>query len=194
VTLLELVQKNRSYRRFKESAKIDMNTLRECVELARLSASGANAQPLKYVLSNDPSTNAKIFATLSWAGYLKDWSGPAEGERPAAYIVIVLDTNLKKDAGCDHGIASQSILLGAVERGFGGCIMGSIKRKELSAALGLSERYEILLVLALGKPAETVRVEPVEPSGDIKYWRDAEGVHHVPKRSLEEIVLEAEAD
>jgi nitroreductase len=188
--LCDLVQKNRSYRRFVESVDIEAGVLRDCVDLARLSASGANAQPLKYVISNDPTTNAKIFPTLSWAGYLQDWPGPSEGERPSAYIVILLDTSIRKDAGCDHGIVAQSILLGAVEKGLGGCMLGSIRREELSEALGLPAHLEILLVLAVGMPAETVRVETVGADGDIKYWRDENGVHHVPKRSLDELIVD----
>lgn len=187
--LSELVLKNRSYRRFDESVDVDEEMLRACVDLARLSASGANAQPLKYVLSNDRSTNARIFPALSWAGYLQDWTGPAEGERPSAYIVILLDTRLRNDPGCDHGIAALAILLGAVERGLGGCILGSIRKPELSDALRLPAHFEIQLVIALGKPVETVKVDTVGPDGDIKYWRDTDGVHHVPKRSLEDLII-----
>ncbi len=185
----DLVLKTRSYRRFYEDVAVDMATLRELVDLARLTASGANRQPLKYVLACDPETNARIFPTLSWAGYLKDWGGPKEGERPAAYIVIVLDNDIFEAAGCDHGIAAQTIMLGATEKGLGGCIIASIKKPALHEALGIDECYSILLVLALGKPKETVVVETVEPGGDIKYWRDADGVHHVPKRKLEDIIV-----
>ena len=188
--LHELVLKNRSYRRFDQTVRVERETLLECVDLARLSASGANAQPLKFCLSTEPSLNAEIFSTLSWAGYLKDWPGPAEGERPSAYIVVLLDTHLRKDPGCDHGIAAQSMLLGAVERGLGGCILGSIKKQELSDVLSLEAHFEILLVLALGKPVENVVVEAVGSDGDIKYWRDADGVHHVPKRPLSDLIVE----
>lgn len=188
--LHDLVLENRSYRRFQEDFEIDSSLLRGLVDLARLSASGSNAQPLKFMLSNDRNRNAKIFSTLSWAGYLKDWPGPDEGERPSAYIVILLDTTIRKDAGCDHGIAAQSILLGAVEKGLGGCMLGSIRKQELSEALRLPTHLEILLVIALGKPAESVRVETVGPDGDIKYWRGDDGVHHVPKRSLNELIVD----
>jgi nitroreductase len=143
---------------------------------------------LRYVLSCDARTNAKIFETLGWAAYLRDWPGPSEGERPAAYIVILGDTTVASSFGCDHGIAAQSILLGATEQGLGGCILGSVKHEELRAALALPRQYEILLVLALGKPKETVVIEPVT-HGDIKYWRDTRGWHHVPKRALDEIIL-----
>jgi len=187
--LRDLIAKNRSYRRFYQDVPIDCETLRELVDLARLSASGANRQPLKYILACDPDQNARIFPCLAWAGYLKDWPGPAEGERPSAYIVVLGDTEISPSAGVDHGIAAQSTLLGATEKGFGGCIIASIRKDDLREALHIPPRYEILLVLALGKPKETVVVEPVGPDGDIKYWRDGEGVHHVPKRALAEIIV-----
>ena len=187
--LKDLVRKNRSYRRFHQDVPVDIETLRALVNLARLSASGSNLQPLKYILSCQPETNARIFPRTRWAGYLKDWLGPAEGERPAAYIVILGDTEIRKSFGCDHGIAAHSIMLGATERGLGGCMIGSIDRNGLRQALDISICYDILLVLALGKPKETVVLEEVGPDGDIKYYRDADGVHHVPKRSLDELIL-----
>ena len=187
--LKDIVLKNRSYRRFHQEVAVSLETLRELVDLARLSASGANKQPLKYILANEEDRNAAIFQTLGWAGYLKEWPGPEEGERPAAYIVILGDTGIRSDFGVDPGIAAQSIMLGATEKGLGGCILHSIKRDGLRKALGIDERFQIELVLALGKPKETVVIDPVGPDGDIKYWRDADGVHHVPKRALDEIVV-----
>jgi nitroreductase len=187
--LEDLVRKNRSYRRFHQDVPVDLETLRSLVSLAQLSASANNLQPLKYILSCQPETNARIFPHTRWAGYLKDWPGPAEGERPSAYIVILGDTEIRKSFGCDHGIAAQSIMLGATERGLGGCMIGSIDKGELRQVLDIPERYEILLILALGKPKETVVLEEVGPDGDIRYYRDAEGVHHVPKRSLDELIL-----
>lgn len=188
--LKDLVRKNRSYRRFHQEVSVDLETLRELVDLARLSASGANHQPLKYILSCDPKANARIFPHLAWAGYLTDWDGPVEGERPAAYIVILGDTDIAPSVGCDHGIAAQSIMLGATERGLGGCMIASIDRDGLRETLGIPERYKIPLVLALGRPKEKVMIETVGPDGDIRYYRDAEGVHHVPKRSLDELILQ----
>ncbi|RPJ42442.1 MAG: nitroreductase family protein, partial [Chloroflexi bacterium] len=145
--------------------------------------------PLKYYLSCDPEKNARIFPTLAWAGYLKEWPGPQEGERPSAYIIILGDSTINKSFGCDHGIAAQSIMLGAAEKGLGGCMIGSVRRAELAAALNIPPQYEILLVLALGKPKEIVQIDPVGPDGSIKYWRDEKQVHHVPKRSLDELIL-----
>ena len=187
--LKELVLKTRSYRRFYQDSVIAMETLKELIDLARHSASAANNQPLKYVLSCEAKTNALIFETLGWAAYLKDWPGPVEGERPAAYIVILMDREISKQPFVDHGIASQNIMLGATEKGLGGCIIATINRDRLRKSLEIDERYEILLVLALGKPKETVKIEYIDSGGDIKYWRDDEAVHHVPKRLLEDIIV-----
>jgi nitroreductase len=186
----DLIVKNRSYRRFHQESAVDRQTLRELIELARLSPSAANLQPLKYILSCEPEKNALIFPHLGWAGYLKGWAGPAEGERPSAYIIILGDTEVSRSCGCDHGIAAQSILLGAAEKGLGGCMIGTVQREELRNALGIPARYEILLVLALGKPAEKVVLETVGADGDIQYWRDEAGVHHVPKRALDDMILD----
>ncbi len=186
--LKDLIVANRSYRRFHQEKQIDESTLLELVDLARLSASGGNAQELKYILSCDEARNASIFPHLVWAAGLPDWPGPDEDERPTAYVVIVLDTSISKSPGCDHGIAAQSILLGATERGLGGCMIGSIHRHALREALALPERYEIVLVVAMGKPKETVVLEETT-DGNTMYWRDSKGSHHVPKRALQEIVL-----
>ena len=185
----DLILSNRSYRRFHKEVTIEIEILRELIDLARLSASAANKQPLKYILSCHPQKNALIFPHLAWAGYLKDWPGPSEGERPSAYIILLGDTEISQSFGCDHGIAAQSILLGAIEKGLGGCMIGSVRRDGLRQALEILPRYEILLVLALGKPKETVVIESVGPTGDIEYWRDSEGRHHVPKRFLDDIII-----
>jgi len=187
--LKDLVRKTRSCRRFYEDYGISGETLRELVNLARLSASAANRQPLRYVLSADRKRNDLIFPKLAWAGYLKDWGGPEKGERPSAYIIVLGDKEISESFGCDHGIATQNILLGATSRGLGGCIVGAVERRGLRRDLSIPDRYEILHVIALGKPGETIALENVGPDGDIRYWRDESGIHHVPKRSLDEIII-----
>ncbi len=186
----ELILKTRSFRRFYEDVPVEYETLKAFVGLARNSASAANLQPLKYVLSWDRKKNAVIFSHLAWAAYLKDWPGPDEGERPAAYIIILKDKGICESIDCDHGIAAQSIMLGATDKGLGGCIIGAVRRKRLHKALALQPTYEILLVLAIGKPKETVEIEPLGPDQDIRYWRDRDGIHHVPKRALEDIIVD----
>ena len=184
----ELIRKNRSFRRFHQEVAISEHELREMVDNARLTPSGRNAQTLRYMLSNTPEMNARIFPTTTWAGYLTGWRGPKEGERPSAYIVILNDDTISKTYFCDHGIASLAILLTAVEKGYGGCIIAAVNRDALREALHIPEQYSVVQVIALGKPAETVLIEPMV-DGDVKYWRDTQEVHHVPKRSLEDIII-----
>ena len=190
MNITDLIKKNRSYRRFYEDEKVDTKTLKDLVNLTRLTPSAANLQPLKFILSATTEKNAGIFPNLAWAGYLKDWDGPEKGERPSAYIIILGDTEISENFHCDHGFAAQSILLGAVEKDLGGCIIGSVKRIDLRRELKIPLRYEILLVIALGKPKEEVVLEDMAENGDIRYWRDKNQVHHVPKRPLNELILE----
>lgn len=186
--LKELVLKNRSYRRFYQDVCVEDADLRELVDLARLGASARNGQTIRYFLVNTPHENEKVFHTLSWAGYLKEWVGPEQGERPSSYIIQVNDELLSKNYFCDDGIAAQNILLGAVEKGLGGCILRAFREKELRAILNIPGRFKIIQVLAIGKPKEKVVIEPMKDD-DIKYWRDEKGVHHVPKRDLDDLIL-----
>ncbi len=188
-TVKELVYRNRSFRRFRQESSISLESLKALVDLGRMSACSANRQPLKYVISTSPEANSSIFPHLRWAKKLPNWPGPAEGERPAAYIVIVGDREVSQSFGQDYGIAAQSIMLGAAEAGLGGCMIANIDRKGLRESLKLGIRYDILLVLALGVPAETVVVDELEPGDDPNYWRDAQQVHHVPKRRLDDIII-----
>ena len=188
--LRDLVIKTRSCRRFDEAAAVEKQTLVELVDLARLTASGMNRQPLKYILSWEAEMNAVIYPHLGFAGALTDWDGPAEGERPSAYIIILGDTEIRPTFGVDPGIAAQTIMLGAQEKGLAGCMIGSAKKEPLQAALKIPSRYEIALVLALGEPAETIILETIGADGNHNYWRDDEGRHHVPKRPLDEIILD----
>ncbi len=187
----DLIRKNRSCRRFHQDHKVEVQTLEDLVNLARLSASAANLQPLKYTLSCNQEINARIFSCLAWAAYLKDWPGPKEGERPSAYIIICNDTGISKNIDCDHGIAGQSILLGAREKGLAGCMLGAINRKKLRGILQLPLHLKILLVLAIGNPKEVVTIETVKPDGNIQYWRDDINIHQVPKRSLNDIIVDS---
>ncbi len=188
MSLKDLVYKTRSFRRFDESHNIDLKVLEGLVDLARMSASAANRQPLKYLLYNTEEYCQMIFPSIAWAAYLKDWYGPGPGERPSAYIIILGDKSITETFSFDPGIASQSIMLGATEAGLGGCMIGSIKREALRNDLRIPEKFEIILILALGKPAEKILIEEIKDD-DVKYWRDEQQNHHVPKRPLKELIL-----
>ncbi|MDF1549071.1 MAG: nitroreductase family protein [Bacteroidales bacterium] len=190
----DLVKFNRSYRRFYQDEAINIETLTELIDLARLSPSAKNIQAHKFIISNNAQRNAEIFETLAWAGYLPDWKGPVESERPAAYIIILGDRTISSNFDNDYmytnsGIISQSILLGAAEKGVGGCIFASIQRKRLAEIYNLPQEFEIMLVIALGKPKEIVIIDELNEVKSIKYWRDKDQVHHVPKRNLEDLIL-----
>ena len=186
--LKELVLKNRSYRRFYQNELIEKEQLRQWIDLARLGASGRNAQSLRYVTITNQNLCKQVFENLAWAGYLTDWAGPIEGEQPVAYIIMLNDEQLSKNYFCDDGIAVQNLLLGAVEDGYGACILRAFKEKKLRELLNITEDYSLIQVVALGKPKEEVLIEEMK-NEDIKYWRDKDGVHHVPKRKLEDLVI-----
>lgn len=186
--LRDLLLKNRSYRRYYQGVRINTSELEELVGLARLCPSGRNAQALKYCVVAGKDECAAVFPLLAWAGYLTDWAGPEEGERPAAYLVQVLDTSIVENCLCDDGIQAQTILLGAVEKGWGGCIIKAFKNEPLREVLGLPAHLKIAYVIALGKPKETVVLEDME-GGDFKYWRSADDTHHVPKRAAGELIV-----
>jgi nitroreductase len=165
--------------------------LTDLVELARYTASGANNQPLKYIISSSREENDKIFSCLTWAAYLKEWKGPEPAEQPTGYIVILGDTTISNNFWCDHGIAAQTILLGARARGLAGCIFAAINIKKLKSLLAIDDHLEVKLVIALGKPVEKACIDDVGDDGDIRYFRDENQVHHVPKRKLEDLILKA---
>jgi len=187
--LKDLVKANRSYRRFDAHYSVDKDTLIELVDLARHSASAANLQNLRFFLSYTAESNDIIFPLLKWAAYLRYWKGPAEHERPSGYILILGPEQVSKYHQFDTGIAAQSITLGAVEKGLGACLIASFNRQELHDELDLPDELDILLVIALGKSTEKVFIDEVIDPDDIEYWRDEDDVHHVPKRSLDDLIL-----
>ncbi len=188
MVLKDLLEKNRSFRRFYQDVKIPRKELEEIVGLVRWCPSGRNAQPLRYAIIDTEEECARIFPFLAWAGYLTDWAVPEEGERPAAYLVQLLDTRVVESCLCDDGIQVQTIMLGVAEKGYGGCIIKAFKNEMLREVLALPEYMKILYVLALGKPKEQVMIEEMQGE-DYKYWRDADGIHHVPKRKEKELIF-----
>ena len=184
----EIIFKTRSYRRFDESDRIGRERLVKLVDMARLSPSATNRQSLKYLVYDSAEECRSIFPATAWAGYLKEWPGPEPGERPSGYIILLRDLEIGDPFGIDHGIAAQTIMLGANAMGYGGCMIGSIKKDMLRQTLGISDRYEILLILALGRPAEKIVLDDISED-DFKYWREDDGTHHVPKRKLNEVLL-----
>jgi nitroreductase len=187
MNLEKLVQKNRSYRRYDESFKVEKKQILFWIDLARLTPSARNLQPLKFFVSTEEKTNQIIFDNISWAGYLEN-GRPVEGERPPAYIVICNDIDIAPQSQYDQGIVAQTILLAAVDEGLGGIMFTSVKKEEMRTQLNLPKNLEPQMVIAIGKPIENIVITDVE-NNDIKYYRDEKRTHFVPKRSLKEIVI-----
>lgn len=189
----DIIKGCRSYRRFDEGERLGRKLLASWVDAARFTASSGNAQPLRYAIVHGGEACARVFSCCAWAKALPDWDGPESGERPSGYIVVCRDnerTLADTFTAWDEGIAAQTIMLQAVEAGFGGCIIGSFKKRSLIEALGIDgERFQPDLVLALGKPVEDVRVVEMPADGETAYWRDEAGVHYVPKRALSDVLL-----
>lgn len=190
--LIDLLKKNRSYRGYDETCRIGRAVLEELIDCTRYTASSVNLQPLKYYAANTPETVARIQPLTHWAGKLKELQLPREGHRPTAFIVICQDLSISSSPAMfqrDIGIAAQTILLAATERGLGGCMIGSFEKDALKAALQFPAQIEPVLVLALGKPDETVMLTQAGPDGATDYYRDENDVHFVPKRALKDILL-----
>ena len=190
--LIDLLKKNRSYRGYDGSFRIDRSVLEELIDCTRYTASSVNIQPLKYFAASEPETVALIQPLTHWAGKLKELHLPREGHRPTAFIVICQDMSVSDSPTMfqrDIGIAAQTILLAATEKGLGGCMIGSFEKNTLKKALSLPEQIEPMMVLAIGKPDETVLLTEVGPDGSTDYYRDENDVHFVPKRALKDILL-----
>ncbi len=190
----DLVLKNRSYRSFDRSVKIEKDTLLKLIDTARITPSAMNLQPLLYV----PLTEAyadRILPYTNWAKALKDITLPPVGMGPGAFILLCIDkerTPNPAPAMRDVGIAAQTILLAATEIGLGGCMLGSFDGAKIKAELGLCDNIEVVLCVALGKPGEKIVLEEMEKDASVMYFRDSENTHHVPKRRLEDIIIDVE--
>lgn len=182
----ELILRRRTIRTFKQDP-IDRALLEKCVNAGRVGPSGANLQPLEYLVVSDPQLVEQVFAHTAWAGYLPDWE-PQPGERPVAYIFILVNRECRAGgAEMDVGIAAQSIALTALGEGVGSCMIGSLQRPELAELLRVPEYCEISLAVALGYPAEDPVMEEMKDDS-IKYYRDENDRLHVPKRPLAQIL------
>jgi len=190
--LKDLVKKARSYRRYDNSFEVSDEILLDLIDTARLTPSAANRQPIKYLVSNKKIHNDKIFPCLGWAGYLQEWTGPTTKEQPTAYIILFTDTQFSPHLSFDPGIVAQTIMLAAAEKGIGACMIASVDKNKLKKIVNLSIEYEILLVIALGKPNESIIIEDVGEDGSIKYWRDEKSNHFVPKRKLQDVFFKVE--
>lgn len=184
----DLLLKTRSYRNFDNTVRYTQEDMRQLIELTRYTPSTANRQPVKYAYVCDDESCRAVFPLLGWAGYLTE-KPPYDGNLPTAYILMCYDTQISEQSPeIDFGICAQTIVLGAMERGIGACMIGSFKKPEAAKIFGLPENIVPRLIIALGKPYEKIVLTDAL-DGDIKYYRDADKTHYVPKRTLEDIII-----
>ncbi|MGK2906480.1 MAG: nitroreductase family protein [Desulfuromonadales bacterium] len=184
----QLIEKNRSYRRFDFRRKISEDLLGELVDVARMSQSAANLQPLSYITVNKEEMVEKVHEHMRWAGYLPDWNGPVDAERPVAYIIVLGNKEVKQTfREVDAGLAMQNMCICAAAEGIGSCMIGNLDKTRLLALLEIPEQYEIIYAVAFGYPVEQVQMVPF--AGDVKYYRNENHQHFVPKRLLKDVLI-----
>jgi len=191
--LRDLVIENRSYRSFDESKRIPEEQLLEWVDNARLVPSATNSQPLKYKIIHTREGVEKVLPLTAWAGALKNIKLPPDGHHPAAFVVICHDTTVREDptsSGRDVGIAAMTLMLSATEAGYGGCMLGAFEKDRMGEVLRIPEKYVPVLLVALGVPDETVIISEPGPDGSVVYFRDDHNLHFVPKRKLDDILID----
>ncbi|TFF87540.1 MAG: nitroreductase [Promethearchaeota archaeon] len=183
----EVIYRRRTIRRFKQK-EVKIDILKKLVDYARVAPSGNNIQSIEYILIRDPSMRKKIFPLLSWAASLpKDKRTPEPRRRPTSYIIVLVNKTIKKNADLEVGAAIENILLGATNSNLGCCWMGAIDRPKIREILEIPDYYDIKNVISIGYPDEISVIEPFKDS--LKYWKDEEGKMHVPKRSLDDLIL-----
>ena len=190
--LKDLLKSSRSYRSFDESVTIPYDTLCDWVDHTRYCPSSINLQMLKFYIVTDKADCEKLLSRTRWAGKLKDVHLPPKGKAPVAYIVVCSDSQVISAAESfqkDVGIVSQTIMLAVAESGFGGCMIGSFDKAEVSSLLSLEDRFVPQLILALGKPCEEVRLVEADKDGGVTYYRE-NGIHYVQKRRLADLIIQ----
>ena len=191
--LIDLIKANRSYRGYDHSRAVTRDELLKMVEAARLCPSSVNVQPLKYFLAYTPEVVSVIQSETKWAKGLPELALPHPGKEPTAFIVICQDAGINANLSRfqrDVGIVAQTMLLTAVEMGLGGCMIGNFNAGSVHDVLGLDEEIKPLLIVAIGKPDETILLTDVV-DGKTGYYRDEQDRHYVPKRALSDIVIES---
>ena len=186
-----IIEETRSFRTFDETRPVEYDTMLQFVDTARLCASAANMQPLKYKICSERDETEKILFHTKWAGFLKDTKLPPDNAHPTGFIVMCHDKSvcdITPISCIDVGIAAQTIMMSATERGYGGCMIGSFDKVKIAELLDLPDSLEPVLLLALGTPDETVFISNPK-DGDVKYFRDDAGLHFVPKRPLKDVVI-----
>jgi len=183
---LDLILSRRTIRNFKPDP-LPPGTLERLAGAARVAPSAANLQPLEFIVIDSPEVRAEILPCLKWAAYINPAGNPLPGHEPAGYVVILLNSGIReKMFEYDAGAAIENMIIAALGEGIGACWLLSIDRERIREILKVPESYRVDSVLALGYPDESPVVEELGES--CKYWKDENGILHVPKRKTADVI------
>ena len=193
MNLEDIIYKRRTIRRFKQD-QISLDILKKLIDFARLAPMAINIQSLEFIIVENADIRKKLFPLVNFASLLpRDHRTPEKGREPTAYIIVLVNTKIKRVlVDFNVGAAVENILLGAVNFGIGSCWMANINIKKIRELFEIPEYYDIKHVISLGYPDEEVVVEPYKDS--FNYWKDNDGRMHVPKRALADIIFKIYSD
>ena len=184
VSLMSLLAKNRSTRGFDTSFKVRYDQLVALVEAARLAPSARNQQILRFRLVTAEEAHL-VLPHIRLGAALPELNLPLPNTEPNAFIVICSEKE-SRYVDMDMGIATQTMLLRAVEMGLNGVCIAAFDRDAVREALNLSLAPQ--LILAIGRSAERVEVVDIAEGESTTYYRK-DGTHFVPKLRSEELIL-----
>ncbi len=184
VSLASLLAKNRSTRGFDTSFKVRRDQLISLVEAARLAPSARNQQVLRYRLVTHEEAHL-VLPHIRLGGALPELNLPLEGTEPNAFIVICSDKE-GRFVDMDMGIATQTILLRAVEMGLNGVCIAAFDHDAVRESLHLSITPQ--LILAIGRSAEHIEVVDISEGESTTYYRK-NGTHFVPKLRTDNLII-----
>lgn len=185
MSLSNLIKTRRTTRVFNQT-KVNINDLKEVLELARLAPSGGNLQPVKFAIITDETLRKKAFPFIKYAGYLKDWD-PDFSQSPKAFIALLCNDNLKGKCECDLGISLMTISLLLEEKGLKSCILGAINRQELSKVFEIDSSLYIAYLIGVGYSDSIGNF--FDDSNNVKYIKNADDGFSVPKKPLSDILI-----
>ena len=186
MNVYEIIMTRRTIRKFKQEP-IGRGLLKKIIDAARMAPTGSNRQPLSFAIITDKELCNKIFPLTKWAGYLQGAYTPSESERPTAYIAVFTELENKDSSETAAGAAVENMLIFAHSEGIGCCWMGAIDRERIPEILGSPKNKYLLYLVALGYPAESPVAAPY--TDDVKYYLDEQNVLHVPKKSLDDVLI-----
>ncbi len=190
-TLKDMLIANRSYRNYNNDVKVTYEELKDIVELTRYCATGGNIQALRYRIVCDDKEVAEMHKLVKFGALLKELNLPYTGNDPTAYLVICAESENSNNAphATNIGIAAQTMLLGAVARGYGGCMIGNFDKAAATELLDIKEGYHPLLAISLGAPKENCVVRTIRKGEPTAYYRGEGDCHVVPKIALEDLLI-----